>query len=216
MTFWFWVMYPPQIRKTFFPLKWDQSLLMYTPQEWKSWISGQCDILVLDDVPPPPRNEKVGFQVKVTFLALDNVPPPLIDWNKHECYRKQLGSASTIYQSTPPPSIILFYAWTGNWWISIGYGYMDSNPICHPSRAQKLKCSFWITFNFWWSAGLVDGLKPPGCQLKPFKPFKPFFWPSNLLNLFNCQKPFKTFFLTVKTFFFGKCPILSYFWPVFL
>ena len=70
---------------------------------------------------------------------------------------------------------------------------MDSNPICHPSPAKKMKCSFldyfqflvisqagrwtqtpsttplqprkwnahfWITFNFWWSAGQVDGLKP--------------------------------------------------------
>ena len=70
---------------------------------------------------------------------------------------------------------------------------MDSNPICHPSPARKMKClfldyfqflvisqadqwtqtpstcplkpkkwnaHFWITFTFWWSAGLVDGLKP--------------------------------------------------------
>ena len=70
---------------------------------------------------------------------------------------------------------------------------IDSNPICHPSPAKKMKCSFldyvqllmirragwstqtpsatplqrqkwnahfWITFNFWWSAGLVNGLKP--------------------------------------------------------
>ena len=70
---------------------------------------------------------------------------------------------------------------------------MDSNPICHPSPAKKMKWSFfnhvqllmigrdgwwiwapsathlqpkkwnahfWIMFNFWWLAGLVDGLKP--------------------------------------------------------
>ena len=70
---------------------------------------------------------------------------------------------------------------------------MDWNPVCHPSPAKKIKCSFldyvqllmigraahwtrtpsatplqhikwnahfWIMFNFWWSAGLVDGLKP--------------------------------------------------------
>ena len=70
---------------------------------------------------------------------------------------------------------------------------MDSNPICHPSPAKKMKCSFldyvqlpiiglagrwpqtpsasplqlikwnahfWNTFNFWWSAWVVDGLKP--------------------------------------------------------
>ena len=70
---------------------------------------------------------------------------------------------------------------------------MKSNPICHPSPANKMKCSFldyvqllmisracwwtwtpsttcspakkWnahilIMFNFWWLAGLVNGLKP--------------------------------------------------------
>ena len=36
---------------------------------------------------------------------------------------------------------------------------MDLNPICHPSPAKKKKAHFWITFNFWWSAGLVDGLE---------------------------------------------------------
>ena len=73
------------------------------------------------------------------------------------------------------------------WWLASWS--MDSNPICHPSPAKKMKCSFldyvqllmirragwstrtpsatplqpphfWITFNFWWSAGLVNGLKP--------------------------------------------------------
>ena len=37
---------------------------------------------------------------------------------------------------------------------------MDSNPICHPSPAKKWNATFWITFNFWWLAGLVNGLKP--------------------------------------------------------
>ena len=69
---------------------------------------------------------------------------------------------------------------------------MDSNPICHPSQAKKMICSFldyvqllmigqagqwtwtpsatplqpkkwnayfWITFNFWWSARLAEGLQ---------------------------------------------------------
>ena len=79
---------------------------------------------------------------------------------------------------------------------------MDSNPICHPSPAKNMICSFldyiqllmisragrwtrtpsatplqpqksnahfWITFNFWWLAGLVNGLKPhlpPLCSHK--------------------------------------------------
>ena len=37
---------------------------------------------------------------------------------------------------------------------------MDLNPICYPSPATKLECSFLDYIHFWWSAGLVDGLKP--------------------------------------------------------
>ena len=37
---------------------------------------------------------------------------------------------------------------------------IDSNPICYPSPAKKWNAHFWITFNFGWSARLVDGLKP--------------------------------------------------------
>ena len=29
-----------------------------------------------------------------------------------------------------------------------------------PLQPKKLNAHFWITFNFWWSAGLVDGLEP--------------------------------------------------------
>ena len=36
----------------------------------------------------------------------------------------------------------------------------DSNPICNLSPTKKIKSHFLFTFNFWWSAGLVDGLKP--------------------------------------------------------
>ena len=37
---------------------------------------------------------------------------------------------------------------------------MDSNPICHISPGIKWNAHFCITFNFWWSARLVNGLKP--------------------------------------------------------
>ena len=79
---------------------------------------------------------------------------------------------------------------------------MDSNPICHPFPAKKMKCSFldyvqllmirragwstqtpsatplqpkkwnahfWIAFNFWWLAGLVNGLK---CHPPPLSSYK--------------------------------------------
>ena len=37
---------------------------------------------------------------------------------------------------------------------------MNLNPICHPSPAKKWSAHFWIMFNFWWLAGLVNGLEP--------------------------------------------------------
>ena len=37
---------------------------------------------------------------------------------------------------------------------------MDSNPICHPSPAKEWNPHFWIIFNFWWLAGLVEAIKP--------------------------------------------------------
>ena len=45
-------------------------------KKWKSWIPGQGDILLLADVPPPPRNEKVGYQVNMTFWFWMMYPPP--------------------------------------------------------------------------------------------------------------------------------------------
>ena len=35
---------------------------------------------------------------------------------------------------------------------------IDSNPIHLPSQAKEWNAHFWITFNFWWLAGMVDGL----------------------------------------------------------
>ena len=39
-----------------------------------------------------------------------------------------------------------------DWW--------TRTPSATPLLAKKWNAHFWITFNFWWSAGLVDGLKP--------------------------------------------------------
>ena len=33
-------------------------------------------------------------------------------------------------------------------------------PFGSPLQPKKWKSHFWIMFNFWWSAGLVNGLKP--------------------------------------------------------
>ena len=87
-----------------------------------------------------------------------------------------------------------------NFWWSAGL-VDRLKPHCHPSAAKKIKCSFsyyvqllmidqwtrtpsatplqskkwnacfWIMFNFWWLAGLVDGLEPhpPLCSIQKNK-----------------------------------------------
>ena len=57
---------------------------------------------------------------------------------------------------------------------------MDSNPICHPSPAQKKwNAHFWITFNFWWWAGWLMDSYPIPSSLQPKK------WNAQSLIMFN-------------------------------
>ena len=39
-------------------------------------------------------------------------------------------------------------------------GWWTRTPSATPLQPKKLKAHFWITFNFWWSARLADGLEP--------------------------------------------------------
>ena len=159
MTFWFWMMYPPpprmkklDLRSTWhFGSGWctppqNEKVgyqvnmtfwfwMMYTP-EWKSWISGQHDILVLDDV-PPPQNEKVGYQVNMTFWFWMMYSPPIqllmIGW---ACQWTQKQSTTHLQ----PKKVLIFGLHSTS---SDRPGWsMDLNSICHPSPAKKVKCSF--------------------------------------------------------------------------
>ena len=39
-------------------------------------------------------------------------------------------------------------------------GQWTETPSASPPQPKKWNATFWIPFNFWWSAGLVNGLKP--------------------------------------------------------
>ena len=39
-------------------------------------------------------------------------------------------------------------------------GWWTQTPSATPPQPKKLNACFWITFNFWWSAGMIDELKP--------------------------------------------------------
>ena len=188
VTFWFWLMYPHP-----------------TPRNWKVEISGQCDILVLADVPPPHPQELKSWNLRSMwhFGSSWCTPLPPRNWNltKHECYRRkslQERSSSTFYNLPPPPFqyhyLILclnrkLMNFNFKWiWIygleshpppltstkkmkcsfldyvqllMIGRaGWWTQTPSTTPLQPKKWNAHFWITFNFWWLAGLVDGLKP--------------------------------------------------------
>ena len=66
--------------------------------------------------------------------------------------------------------LIMFNFWCWPDWS------MDSNPIHHPSAANKMKCFFLDYVHFWWSARLVDGLKPHLPPLSSQKKWNAHFW----------------------------------------
>ena len=53
---------------------------------------------------------------------------------------------------------------------------MDSNPIHHPSPANKMKCFFLDYVHYWWSARLVNGLKPHLPPLSSQNKWNAHFW----------------------------------------
>ena len=90
--------------------------------------------------------------------------------NKMKCsyfHYVQLLMISLAGQWTQNPSATPLQPikWNASFWIVFtsddqpGW-LMDSNPICHPSPAKKMKCSFLDYIHFGWSARLVNGLKP--------------------------------------------------------
>ena len=57
--------------------------------------------------------------------------------------------------------------WAGRW---------TQTPSAIPLHPKKWNAHLWITFNFWWSAGLVDGLKPHPPPLSSQKKWNAHFW----------------------------------------
>ena len=49
-------------------------------------------------------------------------------------------------------------------------------PSATPLQPKRWNAHFWITFNFWWSAGLVNGLEPHPAPLSSQKKWNAHFW----------------------------------------
>ena len=49
---------------------------------------------------------------------------------------------------------------TGDFQFQMDMDIRTRTPSTTPLQPKKWNACFWITFNFWWSAGLVNGLEP--------------------------------------------------------
>ena len=131
------------------------------------WLAGLFN--GLKPHPPPLSSQKIAhILIMFNFWWLARLvdglkphPPPL-STQKNEMLTLMISRAGSM--DHPPPvssqkmkcSILILLK-------------MDSNPIHHPSPAKKWNAHILIMFNFWWSARLVNGLKPhppPLCTQK--------------------------------------------------
>ena len=142
--------------------------------------------------PLQPKKWNAHFWIlfKFWWLAglvdgLEPHPPPLSTqkkWNAHFWITFNFwwlaGLVNGLKLPLPPLSSqkneMLIFGFCSNSDDWLGW-LMDSNPIHHPSAPKKMKCSFWIMFNFWWSARLLYGLKPI-FHLSPAKKWNAYFW----------------------------------------
>ena len=123
------------------PKKWNAHFLIMFNFWWSAWL-----VNGLKPHPPPLSSQKneilIFYYVQLLMLArLVNglkPHPPLLSSQKNEMLTFGLRSTSDDQPG-----------WS-----------MDSNPICHPSQAKKMKCSFLYYIQLLMLARLVNEIEP--------------------------------------------------------
>ena len=114
--------------------------LCSTSDDWRGWLKDSIPIYH----PSPAKKMKCSFLDYVQLLMNGRAGR----WN-------QTPSATCLQ---PKNEMLIFGICSTSderrGWL------MDLIPIHHPSPAKKWNAHFWIMFNFWWSAKLVNGLEP--------------------------------------------------------
>ena len=165
------------------PIKWNASFwIMFTSDDQPGWLIDSNPICH----PSPAKKMKCSLLDYIHFgwsarlvNGLKPHPPPL-STQKNEMLIFGLRSTSDdqpglsmdlnlIHHPSPPKKMkssflgyvqLLMISWAVRW---------TQTPFATPLQPIKWNAHFWITFNFWWSAGLVDGLEPyppPVCSQK--------------------------------------------------
>ena len=125
----------------------------------------------------PAKNMKCSFLGYIQLLVISwavrwtqtpsATPLQPIKWNAHFWITFNFWWLAGLVNGLEPhpPPISRQKKWNPDFCISFNLWCwpdwsMDSNPIHHPSPANKMKCFFFYYVHFWWLARLVDGLKP--------------------------------------------------------
>ena len=121
----------------------EMLLLWITLNFW--WLAGLSD--GLEPHPPPLSSQKKwNARFWITFIS-DDLPGWLMNLNLicHPSPTKKMKCSIFDYVQL----LMISQA-----------GQLTQSPSASPLQPIKWNAHFWITFNFWWSAGLVNGLKP--------------------------------------------------------
>ena len=176
------------------------------------WSAGLVD--GLKPHPPPLSSQKIEMLIFGLRSTSNNQPGWSMDSNPihHTSLAKkmkwsfldyvQLLMISQVGRWTRTPSATSLQPkkWNAHFWLCWTSDNqpgcsMDLNPICYPSPATKLECSYLDYIHFWWSAGLVDGLEPhtlpsPARNMKClFLDYVQLWWSARLVHGLEPNQP---------------------------
>ena len=111
----------------------------------------------------PLSNQKNEMLIFVLCSTSGNQPGWSMDSNPicHPSPTKKMKCLFWYYVQ------LLMISWAGRW---------TQTPSATPLKPKKWNAHFCITFNFWWLAGLVIGLKPHPPPLSSQKKWNAYFW----------------------------------------
>ena len=147
--------------------------LRSTSDDWPGWSMDWNSLCQ----PSPAKNMKCYFLDSIQLLMIgwagqwtqtpSSTPLQPKKWNAHFCITFNIWcwpdwsmDLNLIHHSSPANNmkcsflgyiLLLMISWAVRW---------TQTPSATPLQPIKWNAHFWITFNFWWSAGLVNGLEP--------------------------------------------------------
>ena len=156
------------------PIIWNAFFwIMFTSDDQPGWLMDSNPICH----PSPAKEMKCSFLYYVQLLMISwagqwtwtpsTTPLQPEKWNAHFCITFNIWcwtdwsmDLNLIHHPSPAKKMkCSFLGYVQLLMISRAVQWTQT-PSATPLQPIKWNAHFWITFNFWWSAGLVDGLEP--------------------------------------------------------